>query len=230
MPVVVAFVSQKGGVGKSTLARALAAVAGHGGVRVLLADLDPQQSTAVRWERLRVQNAVVPSLTVKGFRSIDEALDAGVDFDLLIIDTPGNVTRGTLDIARAAHLVVQPTGPSIDDLDPAILLFHELIGAGLPRERLVMALCRTASKREEDEARAYLAQAGFAVLRASIPERPTYRAAQNRGYGLTETKERALNDRADALMSELLSRVAEAIAAQRARAQSTSRQGEGGAA
>jgi chromosome partitioning protein len=30
MPIVVAFVSQKGGVGKSTLARALLAVAAHG--------------------------------------------------------------------------------------------------------------------------------------------------------------------------------------------------------
>jgi chromosome partitioning protein len=43
MPVVVAFVSQKGGVGKSTLARALATFAVAHGLRTKLADLDVQQ-------------------------------------------------------------------------------------------------------------------------------------------------------------------------------------------
>lgn len=43
MASVVAFVSQKGGVGKSTLARALAREAAAGGLRVKVADLDTQQ-------------------------------------------------------------------------------------------------------------------------------------------------------------------------------------------
>ena len=38
MPAVIAFVSQKGGVGKTTLARALAAVCSHAGLAVVLAD------------------------------------------------------------------------------------------------------------------------------------------------------------------------------------------------
>src|SRR6266568_4114444 len=41
MPVVIAFVSQKGGVGKSTLARALAVAAARAGWIVKLVDLDP---------------------------------------------------------------------------------------------------------------------------------------------------------------------------------------------
>ncbi|WP_310707558.1 nucleotide-binding protein, partial [Burkholderia multivorans] len=53
MAAIVAFVSQKGGVGKSTLARALAREAAAGGLRVKVADLDTQQGTAVDWHRLR---------------------------------------------------------------------------------------------------------------------------------------------------------------------------------
>lgn len=225
MPVVVAFVSQKGGVGKSTLARALAAVAGHAGVRVFVADLDPQQSTLVRWQRNRAQNPYAPTIKVEGLQTIDEALAAAEDHELLIIDTPGNTTRATLDIARKSHLVVQPTGPSLDDLDPAILLFHELVEAGIPRARLLMVLCRTLTRQEEDEARAYLTEAGYEPLRASIPERATYRAAHNRGLGLTETKELALNARADELLTELLANVSAAIADARSSAKKSGREG-----
>jgi chromosome partitioning protein len=38
--------------------------------------------------------------------------------------------------------VVQPTGPSADDLRPAVLTFHELVRAGVPAERLTFAICR----------------------------------------------------------------------------------------
>lgn len=221
MPVVVSFVSQKGGVGKSTLARALAAVAGHAGVRLLLADLDPQQRTVSKWQKLRAQNALAPAIEVAGFRTIDEAIAAGAKRDLIIIDTPGSVTRVTLDIVRKSHLVVQPTGPGLDDLEPAVLLFHELSAAGIPRERLVMVLCRTATKREEDDARRYIADTGYDLLRSSIPERAVYRAAQNRGLGLTETHERALNQRADEVLSELLKRVGAAIEAMKRRTRKT---------
>jgi chromosome partitioning protein len=43
---IIAFVSQKGGVGKSTLARAVAVETTQKKVKTLLADCDPQQSTS----------------------------------------------------------------------------------------------------------------------------------------------------------------------------------------
>jgi chromosome partitioning protein len=43
---IIAFISQKGGVGKSTLARALAVESSHKKLRVLLADCDQQQATS----------------------------------------------------------------------------------------------------------------------------------------------------------------------------------------
>jgi cellulose biosynthesis protein BcsQ len=45
MATIIALVSQKGGVGKSTLARALAREAAVSGLKVKLADLDTQQGT-----------------------------------------------------------------------------------------------------------------------------------------------------------------------------------------
>src|SRR6185436_20351055 len=153
---IVAFVSQKGGTGKSTLARALAAVVAHAGLKVKIADLDPDQQTVLHWEKLRGENEGMPAISVEGFDTASDALASAEDDELLIIDAPAHATRGTLEIAQFATLVVQPTGASLDDLRPAILLFHELAAAGIPRERLVMALCRILSAAEEEMARQYI--------------------------------------------------------------------------
>lgn len=208
MPAVIAFVSQKGGVGKSTLARALAAVCAHAGLKVMLADLDPQQQTLLHWQKARSENKVLPDRLVEAFGTAADAAEGASECDLLILDTPGGVNEETLSVARLSHLVVQPTGPSLDDLHPAVLLFHELTDAGIPKHRLAMALCRVLSEDEEKAARGYLEAAGYQVLPGSIPESAAYRAAHNRGRSLIETDEQILNERADALMEALLTKVA----------------------
>jgi chromosome partitioning protein len=43
---IIAFISQKGGIGKSTLAQALAKEAQKKKIKVLLADCDPQQASS----------------------------------------------------------------------------------------------------------------------------------------------------------------------------------------
>src|SRR5262249_39381737 len=120
-PVIVGFVSQKGGTGKSTLARALGAVVAHAGLKVKIADLDPEQETVLFWEKLRTENRGDPPISVEGFESATDAIASAEKDELLIIDAPAHANRGTLEIAQAATLIVQPTGASIDDLRPAIL-------------------------------------------------------------------------------------------------------------
>ena len=229
MPAVIAFVSQKGGVGKSTLARALAAVCSHAGLDVILADLDPRQQTLVHWQKARTEHHISPRLSVEPFDDAAEAAERAQTCDLLILDTPGGVNDDTLSVARMAHLVVQPTGPGLDDLHPTVLLFHELVAAGIPKARLVVALCRVLDKEEEALARAYLEEAGYEVLEGSIPESITYRIAHNRGRSLTETDEQSFNDRADALIEALLTKVA-AIMSPEAETEEATVMRKGGAA
>ena len=212
-PVIVGFVSQKGGTGKSTLARALGAVVAGAGLKVKIADLDPQQQTVLQWEKLRSESQEEPSITVEGFDTAADAIASAEDDELLIIDAPAHANRGTLEIAQAATLIVQPSGASLDDLRPAVLLLHELVQAGIPKERLVVALCRILSDAEQEMARAYISQAGYDVLPGYIPERTAYREAQNRGQAVTETKHKALNERVDELMEGLYARVAKQLQA-----------------
>jgi chromosome partitioning protein len=210
MPLIVSFLSQKGGVGKSTLARALAAVAAYD-LRVRLADLDEEQATVVAWERARRKRAGRPLCAVVACMDIETAIAESGDAELLIIDAPSRSGSAALEIARRSHLIVQPSGASADDLRPAVILFHELVKAGIPKDRLVAAVCRVMSDTEEAAVRGYLVAAGYDVLAGSIPERSAYREIQNRGAAINETRIAKLNQRTDALMESLLGKVTQGI-------------------
>jgi chromosome partitioning protein len=207
MTTIIAFVSQKGGVGKSTLARALAREAVVGGLNTKIADLDTQQGTSIDWHRDRLHAGILPVVSAEAYATAEQALKAAAHFDLLIIDGPARTSKGTLDIARVADLVVQPTGASVDDLRPAVREFHALLKAGIPKERLTFALNRVGTATEEEEARAYIAEAGYAALDGCLLERPAYRKAQNRGHSVTETSYAGLNAKADALIQALIDKV-----------------------
>ncbi|MBN9352721.1 MAG: AAA family ATPase, partial [Hyphomicrobium denitrificans] len=74
MPVVVSFVGQKGGVGKSTLARAFAAIAARGKLKVKLADLDVNQQTSVRWARTRSAGGNGYPVEAEAYTTFDDVL------------------------------------------------------------------------------------------------------------------------------------------------------------
>jgi chromosome partitioning protein len=207
MSVVVGVVSRKGGVGKSTLARALGAVVAHAGLKVRIADLDPQQRTVIAWERARGENRLGSSLQVRAVTTVAQAVSGMADDELLILDGPAGAGRRSLEISKAADLIVQPTSGSLDDLRPAVIFFHELVQAGIPKERLAIAIARTLTAAEEESARAYLAKTGYEVLAGAIPERVAYREAHNRGQAVTESKRRSQDDPVEHLIQALFDKV-----------------------
>ena len=204
---VIAFVSQKGGVGKSTLARGVAREAAKSGLNVKIADLDTQQGTSVKWHLRRLDERIKPSVSVEAYETAQQALSQGGRYDLLVIDAPARASAGTKKIAERAQLVVQPTNSALDDLIPAVLTFHELVKEGIPKARLVFALNHILTDAEEAYARAYLEQAGYAVLGGYLPSRTSYREAQDHGRAITETRYSALNEKADTLIQSLINLV-----------------------
>jgi len=202
MPTIVAFVSQKGGVGKSTLARSLAVVDVEVGLRVRLADLDPQRRTLVRWACAREQSRVAPAVEVTAIDSARVALSNGRDVDLLVLDLPGQLDNSFVEVAAGAQLIVQPTSPSIDDLHPALLVFDALKRVQAPPERMAFALCRVLGEREAETTRDYLRGRGYTVLRSAI-----------HGRALSETRQQSLNTAAREMMLDLLDRALSATAA-----------------
>jgi chromosome partitioning protein len=207
MAIVVAFVGQKGGVGKSTLSRALATSLAREGLKVRTADLDPQQATITIWAQARERQKVSPPVKVDRFSSVKAALASADDEGFFVIDTPCAVSDEIAVVASEAVLLVQPTSPTVDDLYPAVLVFHALERLGTPREKLAFALCRTLSDEEASEGRTYLEGLGYAVLAGHIPERLEYRKAMNQGRAITEADQQDLKGQAEAMMADLLARV-----------------------
>lgn len=114
---VVVLISTKGGVGKSTLAAALAVEGAKDG-KVFIVDVDPQQSTAAWWRRRKGPEN--PMLVINA-GPIQQALDAiakrKAERDWLIIDTPGSNMSVIRDAVRHADVVIgviQASGKDIE--------------------------------------------------------------------------------------------------------------------
>ena len=213
MPIIVGLISQKGGVVKSTLSRALAVEAARNGLSVHIADLDAQQFTVTEWAALRTEIGATPTVTAATYQTLKDVIDNAPESELLIIDGPARTSAGTLDIAKVADLIVQPTGASRDDLNPAIRTFHELVAKRIPSAKLVMALRRVLGDSEAAEARRYVIHAGYAVLDGHLTERISYRTAQNLGRAITETDYESLNDKARELINGLVAHIERKAAA-----------------
>jgi chromosome partitioning protein len=112
---VIAIVSQKGGVGKSTIAVHLAAEAHAQGQRVLLLDLDPQGS-AMEWANRRGDRP--PDVSGANPASVNKEIDRARNdgYDLVLIDTAPHADHAALQSARAADLVLIPCRPSTFDI------------------------------------------------------------------------------------------------------------------
>lgn len=216
MAIIIGMVSQKGGVGKSTLARLLAREFASQEWRVKIADLDVSQGTSFQWRARRLESQLEPDVPVEQFGRVDQALKVAGDYDLLIFDGAPHSTMATRSIAQASDLTVIPTGLAVDDLQPAVVLAHELVKSGVPRQKVIFALCRVGSSTSEiDDARAYLSQAGYLVLPGTLPEQVAYRRASDEGRALTETRFSSLNERAEELAQGIVDQISQAKASRK---------------
>lgn len=209
MTVILGIVSQKGGVGKSTIARLMAREYASAGWNVKIADMDTSQATSYHWQSRRLNNQVEPIIAVEQFPNTDHALKVMANYDLVIFDGAPHATSTTLKIAQNSDLVILPTGLSLDDLEPTVRLAHEL-KRHIDKDKIAIALCRIGeSESEVKEAKDYITATGYFLLAGAIPEKVAYRRASDIGRAATETSYKSLNQKADELAQAIVDRVSQ---------------------
>lgn len=206
--MIISLISQKGGVGKSALARLLAVTFAKAGWSVKIADLDPAQGTATKWKVRRDQAKLQPDIAVEKFRTVDRALNEAERYDLLILDGPAHAEQGGKVMARHSDLVLMPTGYSIDDMEAEVEAAYELEADGIPSERICFVFCRAEGSEAEDRAaRAYLEKAKVNMLGPVFPELPSIRQGYAKGRDASEVPFSKVQERVSAVAQAIADRL-----------------------
>lgn len=121
--------SQKGGVGKSTVACNLASILVGEGRDVMLVDADYRQATASMWvSERKASHPDLPKVnSVQKYGEIDDALfDMGGRYQYLIVDAAGHDSEELRSAMLAADVLIMPFRPTQPDLD-TLLYMSKLI-------------------------------------------------------------------------------------------------------
>jgi chromosome partitioning protein len=197
---IISLLSQKGGVGKSGVARLLAVEFTRAGWRVKIADLDTMQGTSTKWKLRRDAAQIQPEIPVEKFATIERAVREAGKYDLMLFDGPAHAEKGGLSMARKSKLILMPTCYGLDDLEAQIEAAYELEENGIDRGRIWFVFSRTTgSANEEQTARDYLRRAQINVLGPVLPELPSIRQAHSGGKAASEVSFPVIRERAAAL-------------------------------
>ncbi len=188
MPVL-AFLNQKGGVGKTTLATNIATALSQKGKKVLFIDAD-QQGSALDWSAARKGELLFPVVGLPK-DSLHRELPALVaPYDWAIIDGPPRVYNVAKSAIAAADVVVIPVQPSpydvwaakeIVDLISEVRVIKASLNAVFAVNRKIVG---TAIGRDVADA---LASYPVPVLKASISQRVGFAESAAAGQTVLET-------------------------------------------
>ena len=202
---IASFVGQKGGVGKSTLARVLAVAAARQEYKVLLGDFDLEQLSCIEWSATRLRNGIEPEIEARAFKSLKKLRKSVEGFDLVVVDTRGLADELTTDISQESDVIFLPTGTSMDDLRPTLALARRLSKNRKIGNKIILILSKVGrSERLLETAKVTIEEAGFEVLDSIWPERDGFQADLDIGKAGSEAHNPYLREAAQSIESDLL--------------------------
>lgn len=180
----IAFVTQKGGAGKSTLASGVAVAARAAGERVVVIDLDPLR-TLVNWAKARGDSDLgveyVPP--AKLMRAIAALEKKGVT--LVIVDAPGQGGDAAAAAIGAADLCIIPARPNAFDLWASEKTLADVKAEGCDYAFLLNQ-CPPSQQSARVDLGVKALEAMGGLLAPLISARVDYQEAARLGLGVTE--------------------------------------------
>lgn len=201
MPRVLAITSEKGGVGKSTLALHLAGALTERGLHVAVIDEDLRVGSSLRWAARSAARGVPLPFAVLSAADVRPRRLAALD--AVLIDTEGSPKRKALrELAAQADLMLVPSSPGALELESArdLLEFLEREAGASRRARVVLTRVPPAG-RSGEEAREDLREAGLTVCNTLVHHCAAYVHAAEQGALVSSVR----GPRAKAAWTEVLS-------------------------
>ena len=205
--LIVSFIGQKGGVGKSALARVLAVAAAKQSKTVLIADFDLEQLSCVEWSAARLRLGQFPEVEARAFKSMKKLRKTVEGYDLVVVDTRGLADELTDDVSKESDLVFLPTGTSRDDLRPTLALARKISKKADPNKIILILSKIGRSERQILDAKAQIEDAGFILLEATWPQRDGFQSEFDLGRAGSEASNHHLRQCAENIENAMLSRL-----------------------
>jgi len=190
--MIISLVSQKGGVGKSSLAVAIAWELHARGNRVLLADTDPQATARTASELAADRGLNGPTTLVfgKDLSRPNQLPAIAKQFDHVVIDTPGKLTDVTTPVLIVSDVALIPIGPSPTELwgnADTITIVQAARESFNPDLRAAIVYVRNEAKTVlSSRVRETLEKGELPVMRAETSQRVVWREAMLSGQGVAQ--------------------------------------------
>jgi chromosome partitioning protein len=183
---IIAVAINKGGAGKTMVAKCLSTAAAHSGLNVLVLDMDTQQN-ATQWGRRRKEINPLPVVRFSTENDLPDELSRAeqAGCDLVIIDTPPGRSSETPAAVEAADLIVVPFAPEVDHYEGIPRIVRLARTTGKPAVG-VLNLAEPNSHWEETTARGVLAGIGLALAPAVLHRFKVHKDASLKGMTAQE--------------------------------------------
>lgn len=183
--MIITTASFKGGVAKTTTAIHLAAFLQTRG-KTLLIDGDPNRS-ATRWAERGPQPGGL-SFKVVG---VNQAARYSKGIEHFVIDTEARAEEEDLkEIVDGCDLLVLPTTPDTLSIDALIQTVELLKALGTDKYRILLTRVPAHPRKEGEEAREFLTEAGFPLFKGKIREAVAFQKAANEGVMVKDVSDR----------------------------------------
>lgn len=211
--MIIVIGSNKGGVGKTTLATNLAIAFALQMKKVLLVDADPQGS-ALYWGSVRLQKQLSPFVSIVQRRGnlVDSLKVLSQQNQIVIVDVPGRNSPELISAMSVANVVVSPHACSqldletLQELEDQILALRTL-NPGL-RVLIYQSMATTnpaIRQRERNDFCRYVS--AFEYFRLANPmgfQRLVYRECISEGTGVLESNNTLAAEEIQLLLEEIL--------------------------
>ena len=184
--MIITTASFKGGVAKTTTAIHIAAYFQTKG-QTLLIDGDPNRS-ATRWSERGIANNKPLSFKVVG---VNQSARYSKGCEHFIIDTEARAEQEDMkEIIDGCDLLVLPTTPDTLSLDALIQTVELLKALGTDKYKILLTRVAPPPRKEGEEARQFLKEAGFPLFKSQIREAVAFQKAANDGILVNQVSDR----------------------------------------